>query len=260
MAHEISPYLELTEFAALVNKLIIKANTSGFEIRCIMPRFKSINERRHKLHEVLRLTGINIRLSPEEYPLQIKVASLGNARVQIYFLENEDLFHHENLFHDDNDKFDTNNGLRSLFFCKGVIETLKKFAWPPDIIHCSGWLCGFLPLLIKRTYKKEPVFIPTKVIYTICQDFFKEKLEPQTLEILKKEFAIDKKDIEIFQPLTNDALHQGALHFADAVMVEHGAEKKWETLLAKPKSKKHFIHTPDTESAAVMDFYNLISK
>lgn len=154
IANEMSPYLELTEFSEIVNKLAIKANDSGFEVRCIMPRFGVINERRHRLHEVVRLSGINVSVDNDDFPLQIKVASLPNARLQVYFLDNEDLFKRKFVFHDDQEKWFDDNALRTVFFCKGALETVKKFGWPPDIIHCSGWMTGLVPFFLKSAYKK----------------------------------------------------------------------------------------------------------
>ena len=176
IAHEMSPYLEMTEFAEIANKLAIKANDGGFEVRCIMPRFGVVNERRHRLHEVVRLSGINVSVDNDDYPLQIKVASLPNARLQVYFLDNEDLFKRKYIFHDEQEKWYDDNGLRTVFFCKGALETVKKFGWPPDIIHCSGWMTSLIPMYLKTVYKKEPVFTHSKVIYTIGQNTFKEKL------------------------------------------------------------------------------------
>lgn len=126
IATEMSPYLELTEFAEVINKLAIKSNDSGLEVRCIMPRFGVINERRHRLHEVVRLSGINVQLDGDDYPLQIKVASLPNARLQVYFLENEDFFKRKQIFHDETEKWFDDNALRTIFFCRGALETVKK--------------------------------------------------------------------------------------------------------------------------------------
>lgn len=126
IANEMSPYLELTEFAEMVNKLAIKANDSQFEVRCIMPRFGVINERRHRLHEVVRLSGINVSVDNDDLPLQIKVASLPSARLQVYFLDNEELFRRKFVFHDENEKWFDDNDLRTIFFCKGAMETVKK--------------------------------------------------------------------------------------------------------------------------------------
>src|SRR5438552_10332558 len=176
IANEMSPYFELTEFSEIVNKLAIKANDNGFEVRCIMPRFGNINERRHRLHEVVRLSGINVSIDNDDMPLQIKVASLPSARLQVYFLDNEDLFKRKFVFHDEHEKWYEDNGLRTIFFCKGALETVKKFGWPPDIIHCSGWMTGLIPMYIKTAYKREPVFSHSKLIFTIGEITFKEKL------------------------------------------------------------------------------------
>ena len=127
IANEISPYLELTEFAEIVSKLAVLSNDNNFEVRCIMPRFGVINERRHRLHEVVRLSGINVSIADDDYPLVIKVASLPNARLQVYFLDNEDFFKRKQIFTDDNDKWFDDNGLRTVLFCRGALETVKKF-------------------------------------------------------------------------------------------------------------------------------------
>ena len=125
IANEMSPYLELTEFSEVVNRLAIKANDNGFEVRCIMPRFGAINERRHRLHELVRLSGINISMDNEDFPVQIKVGSLRNARLQVYFLDNEALFRRTYIFTDENEHSYDDDGLRTVFLCKGSLETVK---------------------------------------------------------------------------------------------------------------------------------------
>src|SRR5215213_9261016 len=205
IANEMSPYLELTEFSEIVNKLAIKANEGGFEVRCIMPRFGNINERRHRLHEVVRLSGINVSVDNDDYPLQIKVASLPNARLQVYFLDNEDLFKRKFIFNDEQEKFFDDNGLRTVFFCKGALETVKKFGWPPDIIHCSGWMTALIPMYLKTVYKKEPVFAHSKVVFTIGANTFDEKLSD---DFVKKAFihaSLKEKDLELYKDATNYA-------------------------------------------------------
>ena len=125
IANEMSPYLELTDFAEMVNKLAVKSNDTGMEVRCIMPRFGVINERRHRLHEVVRLSGINVTIDNDDYPLIIKVASLPNARLQIYFLDNDDYFKRKSIFTDEKENWFDDNGLRTVLFCKGALETVK---------------------------------------------------------------------------------------------------------------------------------------
>ncbi len=239
IATEMSPYLELTEFAEIINKLAIKSNDSGLEVRCIMPRFGVINERRHRLHEVVRLSGINVTVDSDDYPLQIKVASLPNARLQVYFLENEDFFKRKHTFHDENENWFADNDLRTVFFCKGALETVKKFGWPPDLIHCSGWMSGLIPAYIKTAYKKEPVFSNSKVIFTIGENTFTEKLGDNFLNIATINANITEKDLAPFKDADNTALFRGGAHYADAV--SFGSDKIDNKLLAefaKVKGKK----------------------
>src|SRR5690606_34260461 len=156
ITNELSPYLEITEFASILNSLSVKTFDSGMEIRVIMPRFGTINERRHRLHEVVRLSGINISVDKEDHPLLIKVASLPNARLQVYFMDNEDFFKRKFNFYNDQEEFFEDNPERLLFFCKSALEIVKKFGWPPDVIHCHGWMTSLIPLFLKTAYKKEP--------------------------------------------------------------------------------------------------------
>ena len=239
IANEMSPYLELTDFAEIVNKLAVKSNDSGMEVRCIMPRFGVINERRHRLHEVVRLSGINVSIDGDDYPLVIKVASLPNARLQVYFLDNEDFFKRKSIFHDESEKWYDDNGLRTVLFCKGALETVKKFGWPPDIIHCSGWMTGLIPMFIKNAYKKEPVFGNSKVIYTIGENTFKEKLGADFLKLATINDHVTKKELEPFKDINNLAMFKGGATFADAV--SFGAEKVDKKLVdefSKVKGKK----------------------
>src|SRR5688572_23645511 len=217
IANEMSPYLELTEFSEVVNKLAIKSNDNGFEVRCIMPRFGSINERRHRLHEVVRLSGINVSVDNEDFPLQIKVASLPNARLQVYFLDNEDLFKRKFVFSDEGEQWYDDNALRTIFFCKGALETVKKFGWPPDIIHCSGWMTSLIPAYLKTVYKKEPVFAHSKVVYTIGENTFTETLGDDFVQKALIHASLKEKDLDAFKDADNSSLFRGGAMNADAI-------------------------------------------
>jgi len=257
IANEMSPYLEMTEFAEIVNRLAVKSNESGMEVRCIMPRFGMINERRHRLHEVVRLSGINVSVDGDDYPLVIKVASLPNARLQIYFLDNEDLFKRKSLFHDENEKWFADNSLRAVLFCKGALETVKKFGWPPDIIHCSGWMTGLIPMYIKTAYKKEPVFSNCQVIYTIGQTTYKEKMGPEFKKTVTINSNIKEKDLEYFNDGSNVAMFRGGAHFADAITF--GAEKVDKKLtdeFAKVKGKKVLKYNAESDLTDYLQLYS----
>jgi starch synthase len=261
IANEMSPYLELTEFAETVNKLAIKSNDNGFEVRCIMPRFGVINERRHRLHEVVRLSGINVSVENDDYPLQIKVASLPNARLQVYFLENEDLFKRKFIFHDEKEKWFDDNGLRTVFFCKGALETVKKFGWPPDIIHCSGWMTGLIPYYLKTVYKKEPVFAHSKVIYTIGQNTFKEKLGANFIKTATIHASIKEKDLEPYNESNNAALFRIGANYADAITF--GAEKTDKKLIeefSKVRGKKVLPYNTESDLSDYMQLYTDLSQ
>ncbi len=252
-----SPYLELTEFSEIVNKLAIKANDTGYEVRCIMPRFGTINERRHRLHEVVRLSGINISIDNDDYPLQIKVASLPNARLQVYFLDNEDMFKRKFVFTDEDEKWYDDNGIRSIFFCKGALETVKKFGWPPDIIHCSGWMTGLIPMFLKTAYKKEPVFSNSKVLFTIGQNTFKEKLGADFLKNCMISPLIKDKELESYKDINNNAMFSGGASFADAISFgDDQVEKKLVDAFSKVKGKKVIPYQADSDLTEYLQLYS----
>jgi len=257
IANEMSPYLELTEFSEIVNKLAIKANDNNFEVRCIMPRFGIINERRHRLHEVVRLSGINVSVDNDDMPLQIKVASLPSARLQVYFLDNEELFKRKFVFHDEQEKWYEDNDLRTVFFCKGALETVKKFGWPPDIIHCSGWMTGLIPAYLKTVYKKEPVFAHSKIVYTIGQNTFKEKLGSGLIKKALIHASLKEKDLELYKEGTNTAMQRGGASFSDAITF--GADKidkKLTEEFTKVRGKKTLPYNSEGDLTDYLQLYS----
>ncbi len=258
IANEMSPYLELTEFAEIVNKLAIKTNNSDYEVRCIMPRFSAVNERRHRLHEVVRLSGINVNVDNEDHPLQIKVASLPNARLQVYFLENEDFFKRKGIFHDEEDKWYDDNALRTIFFCRGALETVKKFGWPPDIIHCSGWMTGLIPAYIKLGYKREPVFAHSKTVFTIGENTFTEKLGSDFIQRAIGNLPHKDKDLEAYKDANNTAMFRGGATHADAITFgAENVDKKLVESFSKVRGKKVVPFKGwDTDLTEYLDLYN----
>ncbi|MEH0155158.1 glycogen/starch synthase [Limibacter armeniacum] len=179
VSSEINPFLQTSEVADYVRKLPQSMQEKGMEIRIMVPRFGLINERKNRLHEVVRLSGINIAVGEEEKPLTIKVASIPAAKLQVYFIDNEDYFQRKSVFTDNknDDKFFEDNDERAIFFCKGVIETVKKLGWAPDIVHCNDWITSLIPLYLKTTYKNDPVFKNSKSIYTIYNTSFQHKFD-----------------------------------------------------------------------------------
>ncbi len=261
IANEMSPFVELTEFADIINKLAVKSNDSGMEVRCIMPRFGVINERRHRLHEVVRLSGINVSIGGDDYPLMIKVASLPNARLQVYFLDNEDFFKRKTVFNDENEKWYPDNGLRTALFCKGALETLKKFGWPPDIIHCSGWMTGLIPMFIKAAYKKEPVFSNCKVVYTIGENTFKEKLGADFLKLITINDNVTKKELDFFKDGNNVSMFRGGAAYADAITFgSDNVDKKLVDEFSKIKGKKTLPYNAESDLTDYLQLYTDLAR
>lgn len=184
-ATEIDPFLQTTKVAEFLRRLPQGMQEMGMEIRIFVPRFGIINERKNRLHEVVRLSGINIAVGEDEKPLIIKVASIPNAKLQVYFIDNEDYFHRKSVLVDKNDKFHADNDERAIFFCKGVLETVKKLGWAPDIVHCNDWMTGLIPMYLKTTYKKDPIFKDAKSVFTIYNNEFDHKFNGDIIEKAK---------------------------------------------------------------------------
>ncbi|UKJ07566.1 glycogen/starch synthase [Solitalea lacus] len=217
ITHEMSPFLELTEISKITRQLPQAIQEQGYEIRVLMPRFGCINERRNRLHEVIRLSGMNISIDDNDNPLIIKVASIQGAKMQVYFLDNEEYFQRKYVFRDDKEKFFDDNDERTIFFSKGAIETVKKLGWTPDIVHCHGWMSSLVPAYLKTTYKNDPMFKNTKVAYSIYENSFSETLNPAfSKKAVMNQMTHD--DLVNYADATNNALHMGAIGFADAII------------------------------------------
>ena len=258
VTQEMQPYTALSEVAAIARKLPQYIQEKGMEIRVLMPRFGTINERRHRLHEVVRLSGMNIIVDDDDYPLIIKVASLPGARMQVYFLDNEDFFKRKSVFTDSKGKPFKDNSDRMIFFCKGVIETVKKFGWPPDIIHCHGWMTSLVPFYLKTAYKTEALFQNSRVIYSAYEEslgnsFGKSFLEKATINNLELE------DLNAYHNGDDITLHEGAIQHADAII--RGSEKLDKNVEAALKaSGKEVLDFQSEEEylAAYLAFYNTL--
>jgi starch synthase len=220
ITQEMKPYVDLTDISSIVSGLPTKLQEQNLEIRVLMPRFGVINERRHRLHEVVRLSGINVVVNDEDYPLIIKVASLPGARLQVYFLDNDDYFQRKEMFHDKKGNNFEDNAERMMFFALGSIDIVRKFGWAPDVIHCHGWLTSMLPILLKTQYKTEPIFDQSKVLYTAYQEeSFEGPIAENFIDFVAKNSTIPVKMLEPFKEGTENDLNVGAMHYADAVTI-----------------------------------------
>jgi starch synthase len=250
ITHEMSPFLELTKIAEITRKLPQAMQDKGYEIRILMPRFGNINERRNRLHEVIRLSGMNIIIDDNDNPLIIKVASIPAARMQVYFLDNEDYFQRKHVFRDNGNKFFDDNDERTIFFCKGALETVKKLGWSPDVVHCHGWMTALVPAYLKTIYKDDPTFKNSKVVYSVYEeDQFSEKLHT---EFARKAVmnGMEPAHTEAYQSADNDALHQGAISYSDAVVF--GSENLNDEVLKFVKK----ANKPVLDYLATADFEN----
>jgi starch synthase len=218
IAHEMSPFLELTKISKITRQLPQAMQDKGFEIRILMPRFGNINERRNRLHEVIRLSGMNIIIGETDNPLIIKVASIPAARMQVYFLDNEDYFHRKYVFNDAKGKFYADNDERAIFFCKGALETVKKLGWSPDIVHCHGWMSSLIPAYLKTNYKDDPTFKDAKIIYSVYNNSFTETLGA---EFAKKALmkGMLPEDTAEYTEATHTALNKAAIKYTDGVVI-----------------------------------------
>jgi starch synthase len=221
ISQEIMPYLPETEMSIIARNLPQGIQEKGREIRTFMPKFGCINERRNQLHEVIRLSGMNLIISDSDHPLIIKVASIQSARMQVYFIDNEDYFQRKAIFTDDNGYFFNDNDERCVFFCRGVIETVKKLRWSPDIIHCHGWFTSLIPLYIKKSYCDEPLFANSKVICSLYSNGFSEKLNKNFSDKILFE-GIENSDIKILKEPLHNNLVKLAVQYSDGVI--YGSE------------------------------------
>ena len=184
VSQEISPFLTKSPVSNYCRLLAQNTQGVGKEIRVFTPRYGLINERRHQLHEVIRLSGLNISIDDQDHPLIIKVASVSAAKMQVYFIDNNDFFKRKEALVDSDGMHYSDNDERSIFFTRGVLETIKKLGWQPDVIHCHGWFTGMMALYIKHFYRKDPHFKETKIIYSLYNDAFPTQLDERLHEKL----------------------------------------------------------------------------
>ncbi|WP_026754249.1 glycogen/starch synthase [Sediminibacter sp. Hel_I_10] len=217
VSSEVVPYLPETEISSMSFEAPKMVNKQGGQIRIFMPRYGNINERRHQLHEVIRLSGINLVINDLDMPLIIKVASIPKERIQVYFIDNEEYFKRKATLTDEDGKLFADNDERAIFFAKGVIETVKKLNWAPDIIHVNGWLAALLPLYLKEFYKNEPLFTESKIVTSVYNQSFEGTLDKNMI----KKIQFDNLDEESIKPLENPTynnLMKVAINNSDAII------------------------------------------
>ncbi|MCB0734857.1 MAG: glycogen/starch synthase [Flavobacteriales bacterium] len=217
ISSEMSPFLESNALSDIARMLPQAVQEQDNEVRILVPRFGVINERRNRLHEVVRLSGMNITIDDNDNPLTIKVASIPSTKMQVYFLDNEDYFHRKHVYSDENDEFFADNDERTIFFCKGALETVKKLGWYPDIIHCHGWMTSLIPLYLKTIYRDEPVFQNAKIVYSVFNKEYQDSLGND----FTRKASLNHITDEHMKPFENgdcSSLYIGAITHSDAIV------------------------------------------
>lgn len=241
---EIMPYLPENNRSKIGRYLPQGIQEKGKEIRTFMPRFGSINERRNQLHEVIRLSGMNLIIDDHDHPLIIKVASIQQARMQVYFIDNEEYFKRKFTTVDGKGKFYDDNDERTVFFSRGVIETVKKLGWAPDIVHIHGWMSALVPIYLRKAFKDNPLFDDTKIIVSLYNDKFDETLKDNLIQRIKME-GIEDSDLEVFKGGSYMDLMQGALKYCDAII--YGEEELSDDLVKMAEATGNPILTYQAE-------------
>ncbi len=219
VCEEIYPYLPESPVATLCRTLVQGMQERGGEIRAFMPRYGVINERRNQLHEVIRLSGMNLIIDDNDHQLIIKVASIPSARVQIYFIDNDDYFSRKALLVDGDGKEFDDNDERAIFFARGVLETVRKLRWKPDVVHCHGWFSAFTSIYLRQIFTDDPLFCDAKIVYTIYDQDLKESLNVALTDKLVKEGA-DKKKLDLISVPSYQNIVKLVIDNADGVIIE----------------------------------------
>ena len=256
VSSEVVPYLPESEISSMSFEIPKMVNKQGGQIRIFMPRYGNINERRHQLHEVIRLSGLNLVINDLDMPLIIKVASIPKERIQVYFIDNEEYFKRKATLRDKDNKLFEDNDERAIFFAKGVFETIKRLNWPPDIIHIHGWMAALLPLYLKNIYKDEPIFQNSKIVTSLYGNEFDKTLNKNMMNKILFDEIDDSYISELSNP-TYENLMKVAIDSSDAVI--KGSENISSGIneyLKKYKKPILDFQPIDSFAEPYMDFYN----
>ena len=252
VSQEITPYLAPTAMGTLTRQLAQGTQERGREIRTFMPRYGCINERRNQLHEVIRLSGMNLIINDADHPLIIKVASIQSAKMQVYFIDNDDYFQRKAVLLDKKVNFFDDNDERAIFFSRGVIETIRKLGWSPDLVHCHGWLAGLVPVYLKKCFADDPMFENTKVVYSVYDEEFPESINKDFIKKAKID-GIGKTDLDIAKVPNFTNLTKLAIQYADGV-IKASPKVSAEVEKYIAKSGKPVLDFHDAEN--YLDAYN----
>jgi starch synthase len=252
ISQEITPYLAENRLSKIGRYLPQGIQERGKEIRTFMPRYGCINERRNQLHEVIRLSGMNLIIDDTDHPLIIKVASIQSARMQVYFIDNEDYFQRKYMVTDSSGKEFDDNDERALFFARGVIETVKKLRWAPDIVHCHGWMSALVPVYLRSLYADDPLFTNYKIIYSVYNNDFKTAFRSSFADKLRYD-GIDGENLKLVKNPDFINVSKLAIKYSDGIII--GSENINEELTNFLKTIKKPI-LPFQDESQYIDAYN----
>lgn len=235
VTQEMRPYVAQSELADMGRKLPQSIQEKSREIRTFMPKWGNINERRNQLHEVIRLSGMNLIIDDTDHPLIIKVASIPSARMQVYFIDNDDYFLKREMATDEEGNEYEDNAERAIFYARGVLETVKKLRWVPDVIHCQGWMSALVPIYVKMAYNEEPSFRDSKIVYSLTADELKRPMGENFGNCLA--FRDVKSDVleEFSDNMSFEELNQLAINYSDGFTVSDA--DKYGSLVDYAKEK-----------------------
>ena len=254
VCQEIMPYLPETELSTLSRRLVQAMQERGNEIRTFMPRYGCINERRNQLHEVIRLSGMNLIIDDNDHQLIIKVASIPSARIQIYFIDNDDFFARKAVITDAEGNEFEDNDERAIFFARGVLETVKKLNWSPDVVHCMGWMSAVVPIYLKKVFNDDPLFRDVKVVVSLCDDRFEQPFNEGFAQKVANEGVKDEKLADLTLP-SYENLYRFVIDYADGIVV--ASESANPTLVEYARqSGKPVMEFEKKEEAEMFDNYN----
>ena len=251
VCQQIMPYLPENEESRLCRQLSQAMQEHGNEIRTFMPRYGCVNERRNQLHEVIRLSGMNLIINDNDHQLIIKVSSIPSARIQIYFIDNDDFFARKAVLTNDEGKEFEDNDARMMFFARGVLETVKKLQWRPSVVHCHGWFSAITPLYLRNMFKDDPVLCDTKIVVSLYEDKFKGELDATLGEKLCNE-GVPATDVEKLGAPSYENLMRFVIDNVDGVVV--GSESADQLLVAYAREQGKMVL--DYQSPEDADFYD----
>ncbi|MDR0686560.1 MAG: glycogen/starch synthase [Dysgonamonadaceae bacterium] len=260
IATEIYPYLPSTEMSITARNLQMGILNSGKEIRTFMPRFGCVSERRNQLHEVIRLSGLNIIINGADHHLIIKVASVHSNHIQIYFIDNEEFFKRKYVMVDAKGDGFADNEERSIFYVRGVLETIKKLRWVPDIVHCHGSITALAPLYVKKHFKGDPCYKNSKVIYSLYNDDFRRPYSEEFVNKAKIDGVTFNDLNSVKEKPDHVAVNKLAIDFSDGVIAGSNEVNPELVEYASQKEKLLFLpYQPGQDDIDTFDaFYNTL--